>query len=526
MGRVNRIVEKRKNATFPDRTHVKQKEGYMGGFPEYDRYDGMGLAALVRQRQVTPVELCEEAIERIERINPALNALVTRMYDQSRRTALKPVIDSPFAGVPFLVKDLSFAYAGVPMTAGCKALKDFVPDYDSEMVVRFKEAGVLILGKTNTPEFGLMGITEPELFGVTRNPWNINHTPGGSSGGSAAAVAAGMVPMAAGGDGGGSIRIPSAYCGLFGLKPSRGRNPTGPNHGRIWQGAVQNHVITRSVRDSAAMLDATQGPDRGAPYEIRPPEGTYLKELDKEPGRLRIAFNTQSPIGTTVHPECIKAVEKTAHILEGLGHDIEEAQPDIDGMELAQSYLTMYFGEIAADIDELQSVLGRKARPGDVEPLTWTLGLLGRSFSAGYFVEALRRWDDAARKMGLFFQQYDLYLTPTTAYPPAKIGELQPKPVEALLIKVINALRMGWFLRASGLVDQMAQRSLERTPFTQLVNLCGLPAISMPLYWTPDGLPCGSQFIGPFGDEGSLFRIARQLEKAQPWFDRRPSISF
>ena len=237
----------------------------MGRFQEYDHYDGLGLAELIRQRQITPMELCEEAIDRIERINPKINAVVTKMVDQGRRAASNSLPDGPFCGVPFLIKDHDYAYAGVPMTSGCQALKDYVPSHDDEMVVRFKKAGLVILGKTNTPEFALLGITEPELFGPCRNPWNTDHTPGGSSGGSAAAVAAGLVPLAAGGDGGGSIRIPSAYCGLFGLKPSRGRNPSGPDSGQVWLGAVQNHVLTRSVRDSAAMLDATQGADRGAP---------------------------------------------------------------------------------------------------------------------------------------------------------------------------------------------------------------------------------------------------------------------
>jgi amidase len=496
----------------------------MSGFAEYDRYDALGLAELVQKGEVTPAELCEEAIERIERVNPQLNAVVRPMYDQGRETASKVGTEKPFAGVPFLIKDLLFDYAGVPTSMGCKSYQNVVPDHDSELVARFKESGVVILGKTNTPEFGLMGVTEPQIFGPCRNPWNTDHTPGGSSGGSASAVAAGVVPFAAGGDGGGSIRIPASCCGLFGLKPSRGRNPSGPDHGIAWQGAVQDHVITRSVRDSAAMLDATSGVDTGAPYEIRPPAGSYLSALAEEPRPLKIAFNTQSPIGTAVHPDCVQAVETTAKLLEDLGYRVEEARPDIDGLALAKSYLTLYFGEMAADIDGLEQVLGRKAVPDDVEPLTWTLALLGRSYSAGYFVTALREWDHAARKMGRFFKTYDLYLTPTAAYPPARIGELQPKPAEALLMKVVNTLRAGWLLKASGMVDQLATRSLERTPFTQVANLSGVPAMSVPLHWTLEGLPCGSQFIGPFGEEGTLLGLAAQLEKARPWFDKRPPV--
>lgn len=497
----------------------------MGGFPEFDQYDAIGLTELVRSGQVTPVELCEESIKRIEQINPKLNAVVTRMYEQGLKEASEFPPDGPFTGVPMLIKDLGYAYSGVPMTSGCKALRDYIPESDSELVVRFRKTGAIIIGKTNTPEFGLLGVTEPEFFGPCRNPWNTEHTPGGSSGGSAAAVAAGIVPMAAGGDGGGSIRIPSAYCGVFGLKPSRGRNPTGPDRGNIWLGAAQNHVITKSVRDSAMMLDAIQGPDPGAPYEIRPPERPYMDEVEKGPGRLRIAFNVVSPLGTQVHSECIQAVNNAAGLLEDLGHHIEEAMPEINGLGLAKSYLAMYFGEVAADLNELTGVLKRKTGPKDVETLTYTLGLLGRSFSSGYLVEALRKWDHAARIMGRFFKQYDLYLTPTTAHPPAKIGELRLKPFEAFFMNAINSLKLGWLLNGSNIVDNMAKKSLERTPFTQLANLCGLPAVSVPLWWTPQGLPLGVQFIAPFGGEDVLFQVAGQLEKARPWFNRKPDMT-
>jgi len=496
----------------------------MAGFGEYDRYDGLGLAELVRKGKVSARELCEEAIGRIDRINPKINAVVAKMYGLGRSDAAAALPDGPFCGVPLLIKDLHYAYAGVPLTSGCKALKDFVPQQDNEIVRRLKQSGVVILGKTNLPEFGLLGFTEPRLFGPCRNPWHLDHIPGGSSGGSAAAVAAGMVPMATGGDGGGSIRIPAAYCGLFGFKPSRGRVPTGPEQGQIWQGAVQNHVITRSVRDCAAMLDLLQGADPGAPYEIRPPEDAYLKEAGTDPGRLRIAVCTESPIGTAVHPECAHAVEMTARLLMDLGHRVEEDRPDIDGKGLARSYLAMYFGEVAADIQRLETVLGRRARPADVEPMTWTLGLLGRTFSAGYLVRALRRWNMAARSMGRFFQSYDLFMTPTTADPPAKIGELQPRLHELAVMKTVNALNLGRLLKASGIVDRLAEQSLKRTPFTQLANLCGLPAMSVPLYWSAGNLPLGVQFVGPFGREARLFRLAGQLEEARPWFDRRPVL--
>ena len=494
-------------------------------FKEYDQYDGLGLAELIHKGDVTAQEVCDTAMGRIEQLNPKLNAVVTNMFDEARLTLAGPLPDGPFKGVPFLLKDLLAAYAGVPLTGGSKAFRNYVPDHDSEMVKRFKKAGLVIMGKTNTPEFGLVGYTEPELHGPTRNPWNPDHTPGGSSGGSASAVAARMMPLASGGDGGGSIRIPSACCGLFGLKPSRGRNPLGPDHGQVWQGAVQEHVLTLSVRDSAAMLDCTQGSDPGAPYVIAPPTRPYLEEVGCDPGRLKIAFTTQSPLGTKVHPECITAVKESARLLESLGHQIEEDQPRLDGLALAKSYLVMYFGELAADINEMRLTLGRRPQPSDVEPLTWTLALLGRAVSAGEFVSAIRLWDAAAREMGRFFQTYDLYLTPTLAYPPARIGELKPKPSELTLMKVVNALGLGGLLKATGMPDKLAKPSFEKTPFTQLANLCGLPAMSVPLHWTQDNLPCGSQFVAPFGGEDVLFRLAAQLEQARPWFQRKPPLA-
>ena len=496
----------------------------MSGFKEFDKFDGLGLAELVRKKEVAPSELCEEAIRRIEQVNPKLNAVITPMYDIARKAVQMGLPEGPFAGVPFLLKDIIEEYAGVPLTMGSRAFRNYVPAQDTEMVVRFKKSGVVILGKTNVPELGLLAVTEPELHGPTRNPWNIGRTPGGSSGGSAAAVASGMVPLASGNDGGGSIRIPASCCGLFGLKPTRGRNPLGPNVGELWQGAVVSHVITRTVRDSAAMLDATQGPDAGAPYILPPPERPYMQEIDREPGSLKIAFTSASPIGTPVHQECVKEVEETAKLLESLGHKVEEAQPDIDGKAVAMSYLTMCFGEAAAAFEDMKAVLGRKATPADVETLTWTIGLLGRTLSAGDFAKAKREWGVAGRAMGRFHQKYDLFLTPTLAFPPVRIGELQPRPYERLAMKVVNALGLGIILKAAGLVDQMAEASLSKTPFTQLANLTGQPAMSVPLHWTSDGLPVGVHFMAPFGDEATLFRLAAQLEKARPWFDKHAPV--
>jgi amidase len=496
----------------------------MSGFKEYDQYDGLGLAELVKKKEVSPAEICEEAITRIERVNPVLNAVITPMFDLARKAVGQSLPEGSFTGVPFLLKDLLGEFAGVPQTMGSKACKNYIPAQDSELVRRYKQAGLVILGKTNTPEFGLVGYTEPELHGPTRNPWNTDHTPGGSSGGSAAAVASGMVPLASANDGGGSIRIPASCCGLFGLKVTRGRTPNGPDPGKTWQGAVVEHVISRSVRDSAAILDATHGTDVGARFVIPPPPVPYLNEIKQSPGRLRIAYSTQSPIGTEVHTECIQAVEHTVRLLENLGHDIEEARPDVDGQALAKSFFTMGFGEMAALIDNLESILGRKAKQSDMESLSWTLGLLGRTYSAGHFVKAMHEWELAARIMGRFHETYDIYLTPTLAYPPVKIGELKPKPIELILLKFVNTLGLGGLLKASGITDKLAVENLSKMPFTQLANFTGQPAMSVPLYWTTDQLPCGVHFMGRYGDEATLLRLAAQLEKAQPWFDRRPPV--
>jgi amidase len=496
----------------------------MAGFVEYDQYDAVGLAKLVREKKISPTELCEEAINRIEKFNPMLNAVINPMFDIGREAAKKPLSDGSFTGVPFLLKDLISAYAGVKLTSGCRAYKDYVPDYDSELVKRFKKAGLIALGKTNTPEFGLMGITEPELYGPTRNPWNLEHTPGGSSGGSAAAVASGMVPMASGGDGGGSIRIPSAFCALFGLKPTRGRTPTGPKYGELWQGAAIEHVLTRSVRDSAAILDAIQGADAGAPYAIKPPAISYSEEINREPGSLKIAFNTESPLCTGTHEYCKQAVLQTAKLLQDLGHNVEEARPELDGIRLANSYFTLYFGEIAADIELARTVLKKKVSRNDFEIATWFFGQLGHHYTAFDFVRAMREWDIAARVMGQFHLKYDLFLTPTVAAPPAKIGELLPKSYEKVAMKILSVLNLGFLAKASGMVNQIAIQTLAKTPFTQLANFTGQPAMNVPLQWDKKGMPCGVQFIAPLGDEATLFRLASQLEKVKPWFDKRPEL--
>jgi amidase len=490
---------------------------------EFGDYDALGLAELVERGEVRPAELVEEAIRRVEQVNPRLNAVIIPLYERAMAAARDPVPQGPFRGVPFLVKDLLSPIADAPFTRGCKALKGYVAPTGCEYFDRLEAAGLITIGKTNTSELGILGVTEPEAYGPTRSPWNLEHSPGGSSGGSAAAVAAGIVPMASGGDGGGSIRIPSSCCGLFGLKPSRGRNPTGPFAER-WLGAVVEHVLTRSVRDSAALLDATWGMDPGAPYTAPPPVRPFLEEVAIDPGPLTIAFSTDSPLGNPVHPECLAAVESAAQLLSDLGHRVEESRPDYDGHELALCYVTMLFGDIGAEIDDLEPMLGHKPRRTDLETITWALGLLGRATSASEFARSKQRWNHFSRVMGRFHQRYDLYLTPTMAILPPRIGELQLAGVERLVFDTTNALGLGKLLKVTGVAEKIADESLSRMPFTQLANLTGQPAMSVPLHWTAEGLPSGVQFMAPFADEATLFRLAGQLERAAPWFDRRPPV--
>ncbi|MCH2039054.1 MAG: amidase [Saccharospirillaceae bacterium] len=490
---------------------------------DYQGYDAMGLAELVKKGEVSAEELLQAAIQRAEVVNPKINAIITPLYDFAREQIRSGLPDGPFTGVPFLLKDLLTALEGTPLSNGSNAYRGQVSPSDSELARRYKNTGVVIFGKTNTPEFGLMGITEPKAFGPARNPWNINHTPGGSSGGSGAAVAAGIVPMASGGDGGGSIRIPAACCGLFGLKPSRGRTPTGPYYSELWDGAAVEHVLTRSVRDSAAMLDAIAGPDGSTPYPLVKPE-SYLNALETPVRPLRIGFSRQSFVGRPVDIEAETAVDQAVSLLQGLGHKVEEVTLQIDGEALADSYLTMYFGHVAADMEYAAQSLGTGFGNLDVEDATKTLGYIGKTISASEFVTAKRRWNQLAQTMAMYHQRYDVLLTPTLGAEPVEIGAFEPPAFEKVAMKVINAFGMHKLLLKSGMVKQMAMESLEKLPFTQLANLTGAPAMSVPLYWSQNNLPLGVQFMAPMGDETTLLQLAKQLEQAHPWFNRTATM--
>ncbi len=492
---------------------------------EYIRHDATALAALVRAGEVTPVELIEVAVQRIEAANPAVNAVVHRMDDEARERAKALDRGAPFAGVPFLAKDLQSDYAGHPTSRGSRLLANRPAEDDTELVRRVRATGVSILGKTSTPEFGLLPYTEPALWGPCRNPWALDRTPGGSSGGSAAAVAAGMVPMAGGGDGAGSIRMPASCCGLFGLKPTRGRTPAGSGRPESWRGAVVEHVLTRSVRDSAAMLDATHGPEAGAAYRIEPPARPFSREVGADPGRLRIAWTTEPLLGSTVHPDCVEAVAGAVRLLEELGHEVVEAAPRVDGPAFARAFLRMMVGEVGADMEDLANALGRRPRRGGLEPLTWCLGLVSRALSAADLAHALRVLERTGSAVAAFLADRDVLVTPTLATPPPPVGGLPPRPVERFQLRVLGAIGSGRAIRMAGMIDRAAEDAFDFTPWTALFNVSGQPAVSAPLHWNADGLPVGVHFAARVGDEATLLRLAGQIERARPWFDRLPEIA-
>ena len=493
---------------------------------EYGRLDGLGLADLVRRREVTPGELLEEAIARAERVNPRINAIVAPLYAEARRDAAAlPPEDGAFRGVPLLLKDLDAAVAGVPLTAGSRFLADFRPARDGTIVERFRRAGVVIFGKTNTPELGITPFTEPKLYGPTRNPWNLELTAGGSSGGAAAAVAAGIIPVAHANDGGGSIRIPASCCGLFGLKPTRGRTPVGPDHTQLWSGFAIAHVVSRSVRDSAAMLDAIAGPEPTSPYWAPPAARPFAAEVGAPPGHLRIAL-AKRPFATSVpiHPDCAAAADDAARLLADLGHHVEEADLDVGGDAFARDFFVLVCVEIAAILARGAERVGRRPRRGEIETNTALIATIGRQQTALRAASARDRLDAAVRNATEQVEKFDLVLSPTLGMPPVGIGALAPRGAEAFAHDVLIALRLGVLLRLPGVVQAAVRRVFAFVPFTPLANVSGQPAMSVPLYWNGAGLPIGVHLQARFGDEATLLRVAAQLETARPWADRRPPV--
>jgi len=489
-------------------------------FTEYLQFDATALAHAVARGDASPGELLHLALERNAQVHGRVNAVCRLLEPQARAQLARPLA-GPLAGVPFLIKDGVQDYAGVPTTFGSRAMQNYVPGEHAAVVRRYLDAGLVVFGKTNLPEFALKAVTDPQLYGRSNNPWDLGRTPGGSSGGAAAAVAAGIVPMAAGNDGGGSLRIPAACCGLFALRASRGRVSSGPAIGEVWFGASSEGVLSRSVRDSALALDILQGAEPGDPFVIAPPAGSYVELMRRDPGKLRIGFSTVSPIGTPVHPEAVAAVRRAVQLLRGLGHEVEEAAPEIDGQALAQSYLHVYFGQVPAMVERGRA-LGASTR--DVELMNRLLATLGGAVSGARLTAQLARWNDFARGLARFHARYDMLLTPTLAAPPLKHGEGDPPRAEQAMLDLLERSGVLGILARLGLlggtVNRIARDSLRFVPFTQLANLTGTPAMSVPLYWTADGLPLGVQFVGRFGAEDQLLQLAHQLEGAAPWFDK------
>ena len=493
-------------------------------FSEYLACDATQLAALVARREVGADELLALATARNERVHARVNAVCRSLEAEARAQLAGPRPTGAFAGVPFLLKDGVQDVAGMPTGYGSAGMQHVVPAQTAHVVRRYREAGLVIFGKTNLPEFALKGVTDSRANGRTCNPWNLAHTAGGSSGGAAAAIASGIVPMAAGADGGGSIRIPAACCGLFGLRPSRGRVSCGPGIGEAWFGASSEGVISRSVRDTARALDVLAGPEPGDAFAIATPSMPYVDAMQRAPRRLRIGFTTASPLGTAVHPEAAAAVADAAGLLAALGHDVEEAAPDIDGPLLARNYLHVYFGQVPA---AMARAYAAGARRGEFEPLTRVIETLGKATSAAALTANLACWNRHARALAAFHARHDLLLTPTLAHPPVRHGQGdQPRAHEIALDLLDRSGLLGLLVRSGLLastVDKIATDSLQYVPFTQLANLTGTPAMSVPLHWTADGLPLGVQFVAPFGQEDLLLQLAAQLEQARPWFDRLPA---
>ncbi|MGE4327291.1 MAG: amidase [Pseudodonghicola sp.] len=477
----------------------------MTGIANYRDHDGLGLAALIRQKEVTPAELLEAAIAAAETADPLVHALAQKLYDYGHKAAAGPLPQGAFTGVPFLLKDIGAPLAGTTSSLGSRFFADMPPaTMDSVLVERYKRAGLVIFGKTTTPEMALAASTEGSYVGATRNPWALDRTAGGSSGGAAAAVAAGIVPAAHASDGGGSIRIPSSCCGLFGMKPTRARNSAAPFAGEGWGSLSVNHVVSRSVRDSAALLDATQGYVPGDPYCAPAPIRPYLAEIGANPGQLRVALQTRPLSGVPVDPECERAAREAATLLESLGHHVEEATPPPGHWdELGPALWVLVASNVSLTLKLRAEQLGRPLRSDDVDPVTWS----AVEFSAGLTVEdypkALAAIHRQGRRMAEFHQTHDVILSPTLGQPPVPLG---PQST------------------ANPDVEAYARALAEFSPFTQLFNITGQPSMSLPLHWTPDGLPVGVMISGRFGEEGLLFRLASQIEQAKPWFHKTANL--
>jgi amidase/6-aminohexanoate-cyclic-dimer hydrolase len=479
----------------------------MADFKEYESYDGLGLAELVRHKEVTPAELLDAALARTERTDRRIAAVVHVEAEKARKAIKSGLPEGPFRGVPFLIKDLGCEAVDFPTSLGSGLFKDYRYKVDSEIFIRLRRAGLVTFGRTTSPEFGIGPTCEAKVYGrPTRNPWNTDHVAGGSSSGSGAAVAAGIVPMAHGSDGGGSVRIPATSCGLFGLKATRARLPDGPLSGEGWGGMAIDGFLTRSVRDTAALLDATHGPDLGAPYWAPAVAWPFLEELKTRPRRLKIALCKTTFEGEPVHKECVRAVEKAAKLCADLGHEIVEGRPTVDIGKLMRAWSDVVAAGTLLTVTSRERELKRPAREDELDGVTRGACVHGKLVSGADYLAALNRVHMAGRQMARFLVDYDLLLSAALAEPPARIGRFKPD----------NEDFLDYRLGSKGV--------LPYSPFCPLANATGQPAMSVPLHWTKDDLPVGVHFQGRFGEDALLLKLAAQLEEAAPWFGKRPRI--
>jgi amidase len=478
----------------------------MATFSEYEACDATGLAALVANGEVSPDELLDCALARVAARNPGINAVVNIREDVARKMIADGLPAGPFRGVPFLLKDLSIEARDFPTHAGSNLLKNTVYTYDSTAYLRMKAAGLVTFGRTTSPEGGVGAVTEAVVYGgPTRNPWDLGRTPGGSSGGAGASVAAGIVPAAHGSDGGGSVRIPAASCGLVGFKPTRARMPEGPVSGEGWAGMATDGFLTRSVRDTAALLDAVMGPDLGMPYWPPPLGESMTAAMAHAPKRLKIAFSTRSLDGSAIHPDCADAVEKTARLLADLGHEVVEGLPTANVHDMMDAWTTIVAVGTGLWIRDTVRKRGRPLQPGEVEPIALDALRLSEERSGADYLAAVQRIHAYGRALAAFFVDHDMLLTATLAEPPCEIGRLNHDKTDFV------AYRTG----PGGV--------FEYSPFCAAFNASGQPAVSLPLHWNAAGLPIGVHLAGRFGEDDVLMSLCRQLEEAAPWADRRPA---
>ena len=492
----------------------------------FDRNDALGIAEAVRRGDASAAELLEEAIARTERVNVDLNAVVVPMFDLARERVKRGLPDGPFRGVPFLVKELAAQYAGVPLRHASSLYESNVPSVHSTIIERYEAAGLVIFGKSNSSELGILPTTESRRYGACHNPWKLGTTTGGSSGGAAAAVAARVIPAAHGGDAGGSIRIPASCCGVFGLKPTRGRNPFGPDTSERAHGLAQEHVLTISVRDSAALLDVSAGPEVTAPYWAPPKDGSYLAALDTPVKRLKIAYTSKPLLLAPEDAEVKRSIDDAVALLQSLGHEVVEAHPPVEAGAMSKHFFTLYCAGVGGEIELAETLRGKPVTIDDVEASTMLMSIIGRKvLSAASFSVAIRELQRMSRDVARFMEKYDMLLTPTLGKPPVPHGALAAKGMEQRVQELVAKHSLSLAMKLPGVIDKAVARAFSFAPFTQLANVTGQPSMSVPLYWSPEGLPLGACFTARFGDEKTLFQLAAELEKARPWRGKVPKVS-